>query len=101
MSKEKNEFLLQCLMALSHTVGEMRKVIDNPEHVQGLALYGLGIVDAVCMFSDEFKEVRIRALDKEDNDVQAFVCAAKAFQDWLESNGLLPHSDFVSEAVTG
>lgn len=98
--KDEKEVLLACYIMISHNVKEMKDNVTSPETVHALCMYGLGVIDAVCVFSKEFLEYREKAMDKDDNDVQAFLCAAKAFHDWMMSKGHIP-TDFVSDAVAG
>lgn len=70
----------------------MRKLIDDKESdvaIVGAALYGIGLIDSVCLINEEFAEYRRVAVSDEDNDIQAFAAAARALYDWMKSKGFV------------
>lgn len=92
MKCEDKEIISSLLLAVTANFQHVRQSVENKEDVElvrAICLYGLGLVDAVCLINSDFKEYRTVAADKDDNDVQAFVAGAKALYDWAHKKGLI------------
>lgn len=82
-------------LILYHTGAHLRMIralVEEKEPdavIVGAALYGMGVVDSVCLINDEFAEYRKKAISPEDNDVQAFAAASRALYDWMKSKGFV------------
>jgi len=92
MKCEDKEILTHILAQTMAHMKLVQKLIEDhatPDTVVGACLYGIGLVDAVCVINEDFKQYREVAVSPEDNDCQAFAAAARALYDWMQKSELV------------
>ena len=92
MKCEDKEILTHILAQTMVHMKLVQKLIEDhatPDTVVGACLYGIGLVDAVCVINEDFKQYREVAVSPEDNDCQAFAAAARALYDWMQKSELV------------
>jgi len=92
MKCEDKEILTRLLAQTMAHMKLVQSIIEKnelPDIIAGSCLYGLGLVDAVCVINEDFKQYREVAVSPEDNDCQAFAAAARALYDWMQKNELV------------
>ena len=87
--KEILTYLLVQIMAHMKLVQSIIEKNEPTDVIAGVCLYGLGLVDAVCVINEDFKKYREVAVSPEDNDCQAFAAAARALYDWMQKSKLV------------
>lgn len=95
MKCEDKAILSHILFAVTIHLETMKKSIDDhepSETITGICLYGLGVVDTVALLNEDFADYRKLSASNDDNDVQAFLAAAKCLYDWMHKNGLILES---------
>ena len=92
MKCEDKEILTRLLAQTMAHMKLVQKLIEDhatPDTVVGACLYGIGLVDAVVVINEDFKQYREVAVSPEDNDCQAFAAAARALYDWMHKSELV------------
>lgn len=92
MKCEDKEILTRLLAQTMAHMKLVQKLIEDhetPDTVAGACLYGIGLVDAVVVINEDFKQYREVAVSPEDNDCQAFAAAARALYDWMQKSELV------------
>lgn len=92
MKCEDKEILTRLLAQTMAHMKLVQKLIEDhatPDTVVGACLYGIGLVDAVVVINEDFKQYREVAVSPEDNDCQAFAAAARALYDWMQKSELV------------
>jgi len=90
MKCEDKEILTHILAQTMAHMKLVQSIIEKnelPDVIAGACLYGLGLVDAVCV--EDFAQYRKVAVSTDDNDCQAFAAAARALYDWMQKNELV------------
>jgi|GEM_PF-4643518 len=92
MNCEDKEILTYILAQVMAHMKLTQRIIENkedPDTIVGACLYGLGLIDAVCVINEDFKEVRTAAVSPGDNDCQVFAKAAGALHQWMQKKELI------------
>lgn len=92
MKCEDKEILTHILAQTMVHMKLVQKLIEDhetPDTIVGACLYGIGLVDVVCIINEDFAQYRKVAVSTDDNDCQAFAAAARALYDWMHKSKLV------------
>lgn len=94
MNEPEIERLLKFFDLITYS-GRMMKETpeEDPEFfriIESYAMFGLGMIECICIANDEFNERCRGILDARDPLIKTFYSAANSYVEWVESKGFIP-----------